>query len=98
MENNILVTEAEIENVKKDFEGFVNKIAEVSHYLNNELEACFVLLSAARKNIDIIKSKYELDFPIASEEYENLSRQITEFENEIAAHLAARNKWGIFYE
>ncbi|MBX9839080.1 MAG: hypothetical protein K2X69_12310 [Silvanigrellaceae bacterium] len=92
MENNILVTESEIENVKKDFEGYIDKIAEVSHYLNNELEASFVLLSAARKNIDLIKSKYELDFPIASEVYKKLSLQVTEFENEIAAHLAVKDK------
>ncbi|KAB8035820.1 hypothetical protein GCL60_16455 [Silvanigrella paludirubra] len=92
MDDQILVTESEIENVKKEFEGYVNKIAEVSNYLNNELEASFVLLSAARKNIDLIKAKYELDFPIASEVYRNLSLQVIDFENEIAAHLSVGKK------
>ena len=90
MDDYILVTESEIENVKKDFEGYINKIAEVSNYLNNELEASFILLSAARKNIDIIKLKYELDFPIASKVYKDLSNQVRTFEDELAAHLALK--------
>ncbi len=89
MDDHILVTESEIENVKKDFEGYIDKIAEVSHYLNNELEASFVLLSAARKNIDIITSKYQKDFPDVSKLYQKFADDINEIETELASHLGA---------
>ncbi len=92
MQEEILVTENDIEKVKKDFEFYINKISEVSNFLNNELEASFVLLSAARKNIDIISAKYQKDFPDVSKLYQKFADDIIEFENELAIHLAARNE------
>ncbi|WP_186649981.1 hypothetical protein [Fluviispira vulneris] len=91
MNDEILINDVDIENVKKEFEIYINKIATVNQYLKNELEASFVLLSAARKNIDIICDKYEEHYPDLSELYQKFSDDINSFENELASHLAARN-------
>lgn len=92
MEKEILVTELEIEKVKVDFEFYINKLSEVSNYLNNELEASFVLLSAARKNIEIITNKYQREFTEVSKLYQKYADDLIEFEEELASHLVVAAK------
>nr|BFD33639.1 hypothetical protein GTC16762_32580 [Pigmentibacter ruber] len=92
MQNYISVTESEIEKIKNEFEFYINKLSEISSILNNEMEASLVLLSAARINIDNINDKFKVDFPLAAELYKNLSTQVKDFEDEIAAHIIAAKK------
>ena len=50
MSDEILINDVDIENVKKEFEIYINKIATVNQYLKNELEASFVLLSVVARD------------------------------------------------
>ncbi|RDB37424.1 MAG: hypothetical protein DCC88_00415 [Spirobacillus cienkowskii] len=86
MSNSFEVTEDNINETKYRMKYFVNGVSLLRNYLNNDLEASYILLSASIKNIEKLKENCR-NCNVTFEVYDKLNNKLIDLQNELASHI-----------